>query len=206
MFKRIALMAIILILSITLNVYAGATMVLLESNVTEVEAGDTITIKVLAKCGTRIEGIDSVLDYDKTKLELTNASTLAAEGFTSMSETNDLTGKFQLSLMYTGTGSAPYEADVATLTFKVLDTVKAKETLTIKLANIELGDSEDEWTELADQTVSIKVAGEPEPEPEPEPDPEYPYAGVGDYVFIAIGIIIIAVVLYKKSNKYNDIV
>ena len=233
MLKRIALIAIICILSVTLNVYAGVTEVILNASAKEVKVGETVTIKLSAKNGTGIEGIDSVLDYDKTKLELTNASTLAAENYMSMSDTNDATGKFQLSVMYTGSGNAPQIADVATLIFKVLEEADTNEILTIKLSDIEVGGSDDDWTELEDQTITIKALRDEEQEPgddqgstggsqtpgddnqDPTPDDgkddstadgDYGYAGLEDYVFVLVlGAIVLAVVLYKKSNKYRDI-
>jgi len=225
MLKRIALIAIICILAVTLNVYAGVTEVILNASSTEVKVGETVTITLSAKNGTGIEGIDSVLDYDKTKLELTNASTLAAENFMSMSDTNDSTGKFQLSLMYTGAGNAPQQAEVAKLTFKVLDGAQTNETLTIKLSDIELGGSDDDWTTVADQTVTIKALRDEEQTPGDEDqgtgdgtqtpddgkddttaDDNYGYAGLEDYALVLIlGGIVLVVTLYKKSNKYKDI-
>ena len=35
---------------------------------------------------------------------------------------------------------------------------------------------------------------------------DYPYAGLGDYAVILMAVVIIAVVCYKKSNKYRDII
>lgn len=158
--KKIALIAIMLILLTTLNVYAGVVEVTSTVSSTEVKVGDTVTITLDAKFATGIEGIDATLEYDTTKLKLTNESALAASNFTSMSGTNDATGDFKLSVLYTGSGAAPTEATFATLTFEVLNTVTVNETLTIKLSELEIGDSEDNWVELDDIITTLTVVEE----------------------------------------------
>ena len=158
--KKIALIAIMFILLSTLNVYAGIVEVTSTVSSREVKVGDTVTVTLAAKFGTGIEGIDATLDYDTTKLKLTNESALAASDFTSMSGTNDATGDFKLSVLYTGSGAAPTEATFATLTFEVLNTVTVSETLTIKLSEMEIGDSDDNWVELDDQTITLTVIEE----------------------------------------------
>ena len=286
--KKIALLAIIFILLTTLNVYAGIVEITSSASSQNVKVGDTVTVTLSAKFGTGIEGIDATLEYDKTKLKLTNESALAASNFTSMSGTNDSTGEFKLSVLYTGSEAAPTEATFATLSFEVLNTVTVNEELTVKLTGIEMGDSQDNWVELDDVITTLKVVEETvtcehnyeikhnetehweacskcgeekansrgthtakvtKPGKEPtceetglteekscetcgrvmqqqttiaakghnyedgkctncgeEGTGDYPYAGLGDYAVILMAVVIIAVVCYKKSNKYRDII
>lgn len=158
--RKIALLAIIFILLTTLNVYAGIVEMHATASAKTVKAGDTVTITLSGKFTTGVEAANAVLDYDTTKLKLTNESTLAATNYLSMSGTNDATGEFILSVMYSGSGSAAAEATFATLSFEVLDTVSANEKLTIKLSEIEMGDSEDNWVELDDITTTLTVGEE----------------------------------------------
>ena len=76
-------------------------------------ATSSVTITLSANCATGIEGIDSTLQYNKTKLKLTNEGTLAATGFTSMSGTDQSTGEFKLSVLYTDTAETPTSANTA---------------------------------------------------------------------------------------------
>lgn len=158
--KKIALLAIIFILFTTLNVYAGIVEITAQASAREVKVGDIVTVELSAEFTTGIEGIDATLEYDTTKLKLTNESSLAATDFTSMSGTNETTGEFKLSVLYTGSGAAPTKAKFATLEFEVLDTVTVNETLTIKLTGIEMGDSEDYWAELEDIITTLTVVEE----------------------------------------------
>jgi len=158
--KKIILLALIFILSLSLNVYADSPSaeITFTQSATSVKPGETITISLTAKCATGIEGIESILEWDKTKLEFTNAESLAATGYTSMSDFDDATGKFSLSLFYTG-AETPTNAKFAELKFKVLTGVNAEEELSVKLSNIELGDSNDDWITIEDKEIITKVAG-----------------------------------------------
>ncbi len=156
--KKIALLVVILMLSTILNVYAaGTAQITVTPSVTEVKAGDTFTITLAAKCETGIEGIEATLVYDKTKLKLTEK---AAEGFTSMSGEVLETGEYKVSILFTDTTDAPTEANFATLTFEALDTVATDEVLTVKLTEIEVGDSDDEWIKVEDKEVALTVVTE----------------------------------------------
>lgn len=225
--KRIAIMSIIFLLFTALNVYAGATEAKLTASSTEVKVGDTVTVTLSGYRGNGIEGFDGVLVYDKTKLKLTNESSLASEGFTSISGTDDLTGEFRLSLMYIGTGTGPAEGNLAELKFEILDGAKENDTLNIKLTKVQLVDSNNTGTELEDVETNLKVikngsnpggntntpggntpggnTNTPGGNNNNNPG-DYPYAGIENYIFIiifAVGIISIAV--YIKVNKYRDI-
>ncbi len=182
--KKIALLAIVFVLSAVLNVNAAdyaepsAVNVTLTPSATQIKSGETVTVSLSAKCATGIEGIDSTLEYDKTKLQLTE---VAAKGFTSMSG-EDGDGNYKLSVLYTDAAAAPTEAKFVTLTFEALNTVVEDETLSIKLKGIELGDSDDEWFKVEDKEVIITVvAEEPTPgEGETDPDDGEPTPGDGE--------------------------
>lgn len=158
--KKIALMVMVFIMLSTLNVFAETGDILLDVSSKEIKTGDKVKVTLSAKLATGIEGIDATLQFDKTKLKLTNESSLATDDFLSMSGTNDLTGDFKLSILYTGTSVAPTESNFAILEFEVLDTVTDKETLDIKLYEIEIGDSEDNWIEIEDKIITLIVTEE----------------------------------------------
>ena len=155
--KRIIVLVIIFLLVTTLNVYATAesTDIILTSSTTNVKAGDTITITLSANCETGIEGIDSTLEYDKTKLKLT--SEVPSSGFTTMSGEDELTGEYKVSILYNSTSETPTEAELTILTFEVLETVSSGDILTVKLSGIELGDSNDDWVIIEDKEVMLTV-------------------------------------------------
>lgn len=176
---KIASLVVIFVLSVTINVYAAEpnAEVTLTPSATTAKVGETVTITVSAKCATKIEGIDSTLSWDNTKLELTNQDSLAANGFISMSGADDSTGKFKLSVLYGGSGETPTEAAFATLTFKVLDGAVANEKLTVALSEVEVGDSNDDWFEVNVQNVEITIVTEDggnEPVEKPDEPEEKP--------------------------------
>lgn len=228
-FKKIVTILIVLLLCTTIRVYAGTTEAKLTAPSKDVKVGETVTVTLSGYRGNGIEGFDAVLKYDKTKLKLTNESSLAAEGYTSVSGTDDLTGEFRLSLMYVGAGKGPTEANIAELKFEVLKEAKVDETLNIKLTDVKLVDSDEQGTALEDVEINLKVV-------EDAKDPggnnntntggnntntggnnntsggnnnnpgDYPYAGVENYIFIMIfAVAIVAVAVYIKINKYRDI-
>lgn len=156
-FKKVTSIMVIIILIMTLKVYAGTTEVKLTPPSANVKVGDTVTITLSAVRGNGIEGFDAVLTYDKTKLKLTNESQIALEGFTSLSGTDESTGEFKLSLMYVGSGTGPTEANLAELKFNVLDGAKVDDILNVKLAKIQLIDSEENGAKLDDTVAKLTV-------------------------------------------------
>ena len=226
--KRIVIISIILLLCIALNVYAGTTEAKLTTSSNEVKVGDTVTVTLSGVRGNGIEGFDGVLVYDKTKLKLTNESSLAADGFTSVSGTDDLTGEFRLSLMYIGTGTGPTEGNIAKLKFEVLDGAKENDTLNIKLTKVQLIDSDNNGTDLEDVETNLKVVKDGSNPGGNNTTPggnnttpggnnttpggnnnnpgDYPYAGLENSVFIILLVVaIVAIGTYVKVNKYRDI-
>lgn len=225
-FKKIALILLIIMIATTLKVYAGTTEVKLTASSTKVKVGDTITVTLSGTRGNGIEGFDAVLKYDKTKLELTNENQLAGEGFQSLSGTDDLTGEFKLSLMYTGSGTGPTtETNLAQLKFKVLDGAKVDEVLPIELTGIKVIDSELNGTDVENKKVELTViknsttpggntntpdpggnTNNPNPGGNNNPSENYPYAGTKSSIsIIAFVVAIIAVAIYMRINKYRDI-
>lgn len=156
-YLRIILIALILILAGTLNTYAATATLTANADKTEVKAGDIVTISLSANCQTGIEGIDSTLEYDETKLELQSLNVDAK--FSNMSGIDDSTGKYKLTVISNTTDTLTSET-FATLKFKVLDTALADEGLTVKLSEIEIGDSNDEWTTVDDREITLKVVEE----------------------------------------------
>lgn len=161
-YKKIVILAIILIMSTVLNVnnraYAAASdkavEVILTPSTTTIKAGETVTLTLAVKCKTGIEGFDSTLEYDKTKLS--KKSEEAVNEFQSFSGEDGATGEYKLSLIFIG-NSAPTEADIVKLTFEALDTVTIGEVLKIKVTDIEIGDTQDEWFNAEEAVVTLKV-------------------------------------------------
>ena len=110
--------------------------------------GDTITIKISAKCATGLGGVDAILDWDKSKLEFTNQTSFPLRGV------NNSTGKFNLSLLYDGDEN---EAELATLQFKILDAAVIGETLNISLSNIELIDGNIDSIGVDNKSIALNV-------------------------------------------------
>lgn len=156
---KILIILLILVLLMIVDVYAANTTTSVTATVdkTEVKVGDVVNINLSANCEAGIEGIDSILVYDKTKLELQNLSVDAK--FSNMSGTDDTTGEYKLTVI-SNSADTLTSGTFATLKFKVLDAVHVNEELTIKLTGIEMGDSNDEWTTINDKEVTLKVVEE----------------------------------------------
>lgn len=175
---KITVISLIIALVSIVNVYAaGETDVTATADKTETKVEDTITINLSANCETGIEGIDSTLVYDKTKLELSNLSVDAK--FSNMSGTDDSTGEYKLTVI-SNSEEILTSGIFATLEFKVLDTAKADETLTIKLVGIEIGDSNDEWTTIDDKEITLKIVEENSGTDDNNPDEDNNNSGTGD--------------------------
>ena len=149
--------AVLLVATMTTTVKAAEVSVGFAASKTEVKAGDTFTVEVTAKCEDGLEGFDSVLKYDGSKLELTNAEEIT-EITGGMSEfINDQGGLkcFQLTRFFTsGT-----EKSVATLQFKVLESA-AEGNTSIQLTDINVSDNP-----VANKSISIKIGEGETPEP-----------------------------------------
>ena len=152
--KKIVTLLIIFVLSATLNVHAEGEStgeITLTPSATEVNPGDEVTIILNSKCQTGIGGLDSILDWDNSKVEFTNQSEFQLSGI------DDETGKFVFSVLYNGDAT---EAELAILKFTVSDTVNAGETIIIKFSEIELIDVNYNDITLADEEIVLTVAGD----------------------------------------------
>lgn len=151
---KITLLALIILLLSFTKVYAESAEATLTPDKTEVKAGDTVTVTMLVKCATGIEALDSTLKYDKKQLELTN--TTVDKSFKDLSGENASTGEYKLSFLFDG-NEAPKQVEMVKLSFKVLDDVKANDTINVALSNIQVNDSDDKWMEIENQSTTLKV-------------------------------------------------
>lgn len=158
--KKIIVLLVMFMLVMSINVYAtdsskSTAEITLTPSKTTVEVGETITVTISAKSETEIAGIAGILNWDKSKLEFTNSSDIANEGFESASGQDAVTGEYEL---YLYGYSFPKQSDVATLSFKVLETAGVDEILNIKLSNLVLTDANVEDTDINDKEVALTVA------------------------------------------------
>ena len=193
--KKIICLIITLIVIMPINVYANiANEIKIDTDKTSVEVGDYVEITITAKCESGIEGIDSTLVYDESKLKLINEDEIALTGFTSMSGKDEETGEYKLSVLYTGNEDVPTEAEFAKVKFEVLNKVKKDKNLNIKIEEIEIGDSNGEWIELEEKQIILTV----------ENAQSNSLGRVIKYIAIAIVVVILLFIIFKKSkNKKN---
>lgn len=156
---KISFIAFILVLVSMANVFAIEIVADLEmdTNKTDVKVGEIVTINVSANCETGIEGIDSILEYDNTKLELQGVN--IDTKFSNMSGVDDATGEYKLTVISNSTETIK-QSNIATITLKVLETVTEGEQLSVILSGIEIGDSNDEWTTIEDRQITLKLEKE----------------------------------------------
>lgn len=235
-FRKIIIL-LLFILSITYNVYAtdnikGPSLttakLTMNTNTKLVNVGETIKISLKASYENGIDGINSVLEYNKTKLELTNVE--MKNYFGNQSGEDAQTGEFILTALYGELGApqeTPKEAEYMVLTFKVLDTVTYGETLSIKLSDIEIIDPTLNSVPVESQGVTFTVKEE-KSEEEQEPNKEdkdtteqkqedakkddtvankvINKAGINKHaIIVIIAIMAIIRVLYIKNKKNSDI-
>ena len=143
--------------------YAAEPSLQLKADVTEAKIGDTISIDVTAKNDNGIEGLDSILEYDSTKLEFTNKTDVEDA---TMSQADGETGDYKLIILV-NSASTVTEKKLVTLKFKVLDKATVGETLKVTVKNIKMADSNENQNEIANQEVSIKVTSGESQEPQP---------------------------------------
>lgn len=224
---KIIILAIVLVLVATLNVYAAENSITLKSNATKVKAGDTLEIVISMKCEEDFQGLTGVLEWDKTKLELEGVAN--GKDFKDLNAENS-EGEYVVSIL-TNTASSITEGNLQTLKFKVLDGVKEGENLNVTLSEINFKVGEDKAT-VENQTATVKVVANsdnpnnPENPANPE-NPENPanknnnkvvenkdntqankninYTGLEDYTFAIIaGIVLIATISYIKYRQYRN--
>lgn len=237
--SRIIFSVLIFVLSITINVYATegeksetfseAGKITIKASNNSIKVGGTVTVSLSASYDNGIECVNSILDYDKTKLELTNIE--MKNYFSNQSGEDGKTGKFVLTSLYGDIGSpeiAPTESEYAVLTFKVLDKATVGELISIKFLENEIIAPNLDSTEIEDKELTFTVMGETKPveeqkKPEKEKEPieqkkeeskkddtvankVINKAGISkNIVTVIIAIIVISIVLYIKNKKNIDI-
>lgn len=191
--KKIFILEIIIMILMTINVYANTTGgITIKSTETFVAVGDKIEVIVSAECANGIEGVDGILKYDNTKLKLINENELAISDFDSVSGMDEKTGEFRLSILYSGTQKAPNSADVAKLNFEVLDDAIKSETVDVQLIDAQIGDSNDEWIEPEDATITLTVENA---------NPPKEGLGLIHYAIIIIVVIILIAIVSRSKRK-----
>lgn len=151
--KITLLVMIILLLSFT-KVQAGNASITLTPSKTEAKAGETITVKILVKCETGIDAMDSTLKYNKQQLKL--GTNTVNGSYQNISGENASTGEYKLSFLYNDQES-PKEVEIVELSFEVLEDVNAGDTIEISLSDIQINDSENKWIEIGSQSTTVKV-------------------------------------------------
>ena len=218
---QIIILAIVLVLVATLNVYAAENNITLKSSATEVKAGDTLEIVISMKCEEDFQGLTGVLEWDKTKLELEGVAN--GKDFKDLNAENS-DGEYVISIL-SNTSSPITEGNLQTLKFKVLDGVKEGENLNVTLSEINFKVGEDKAT-VENQTATVKVVANLDNPNNPD-NPENPanennnkvvenkdntqankninYAGLEDYTFAIIaGIVLVAIISYIKYRQYKN--
>lgn len=233
-YLRITILAIILILASTLNVYAVENNITLRTSATEVKVGDTLEIVIAMKCEEDFQGLTGFLEWDKTKLELEGVAN--GKDFKDLNAENS-EGEYVVSIL-TNTASSITEGNLQTLKFKILDEVKEGESLNVTLSDINFKVGEDKAT-VENQTATVKVVanseginGDDDPDNTDEPgntekpsdnpatenndklqeNPDDTQAnkdindtGLRDHTFAIItGIVLVAIISYIKYRQYKN--
>lgn len=210
-----------LIIASCITVYAGAHSVTLVTGKTEVKAGETFTVQLKVATPDGINGMVTSYSYDTEKLELVSKRLLDSN-FTELGSTS----ANEIVLMFTPANLSNFtkvtETNIYEFTFKVKEGATVGSTATITVGETQLSTlaTSNADHKIPGDEIAITVAQAVTPDPDPEPDtpggenpdpedpdtPDYPYAGLEDYALILVlGAIIVAVVLYKKTNKMRDI-
>lgn len=144
-FLKITVLAIIVMLFGIVSVYAENLTVLLQANNTEAKVGDEITVDLVVKNQTGVEGFNSVLTYNKSVLSLKKIE--PADDFSDLSGENTATGQYNLSFVYNGNEELT-DTTIATLKFQVLAGATVGDTINVSLSSVEVNDSADAWLNL----------------------------------------------------------
>lgn len=170
--KKIAILVIVFILSTVLNVYAednstpegettGTAEVSLATSSETVKKGDTVSITISAKCSTGVSEMDSVIEYDTTKLKLKKLE--YHEYYSSLSGKDEETQEQHITIFYgdefdTAPEEIPTEvSELVKLNFEVLDTVTVNEILSIRLSKIELIDDTENIMTVENPEIKLTV-------------------------------------------------
>ena len=176
--KKIMMIGMMLLLILTncITVYGATTSnVKLQSDKTEVKAGETFTVVVKAESPDGINGIDTIYTYDTEKLELEKSA---------ITDTNfvDLSGGVAGTITLMGNVATVTDTNIYTLTFKVKDGVAANSTATVSLGQTYLStfaQSDSEHT-IPEQSITIKVIEKTTPPAGSDTECEHTYGNYTD--------------------------
>lgn len=190
---KITIIGIIYILISISHVYAATAEIVVKASSTDVKIGDIVTITVSVKNQAGIEGIDSILQYDKSKLKLTNSSEITTDKFLNLSGEDEKTGYYRLTLLSNTTQSILAETEVATLKFEILKGCSENEI--IKISEIVLVDSNDNLIDIEDKEIQLNILNGGN------------FFSKNKIIILSIIIVIIIIVFIKKmifSEKKNS--
>lgn len=186
--SKIVIIGIMYMLISILHVYGANVEISVNASSTDVKIGDTVTITVSLKSETGIEGIDSILQYDKSKLKLTNSSEIATKEFISLSGEDEKTGDFRMTLLKNTTQDILTESDVAILKFEVLE--KCSKSEIINISEIALVDSNENLIDLEDKEIKLNII-----------DGGNFFSNNKFIILFLISVIVIIVFIKKMINK-----
>ena len=177
-FLKITVLAIIVMLFGIVSVYAEDLTVLLQANKTEAKVGDEITVDLVVKNQTGVEGFNSVLTYNKSVLSLKKIE--PADDFSDLSGENTATGQYNLSFVYNGNEELT-DTTIAILKFQVLSSATVGDTINISLSSVEVNDSADAWLNLNENNnpkATITVVNDQQTEPGTQTSTEKTLTGI----------------------------
>ncbi len=233
--RIIAILSIIfLILGIMLSIYAAdyaggetsATGVLIMTDATEVNPGDTFTVTVSANCEDGINGLTGNLNYDANQLELVSAKAADTEKWSSLGQNSE--GSVEIAII---ANTADIKSgDIFKVTFKVKESVEIGTTIKVTPSDIVLDTLSETDSEYKANlsAIEIKVKGKEANKPNQtdnttkENEIKYeniveknaakstaktmPYTGTNMLTLMLVfGVGIISVILYVQYRRYKDI-
>ena len=153
--SKITIIGIIYILISISHVFASTAEIEIKASSTDVKVGDTVTITVSLNSEIGIEGFDSALQYDKSKLKLTNSGKISTDKFVDLSGEDEKTGEYRMTLLRNTTQDILVDPNLATLEFEVLKGCSKNET--IKISEIALVDSNENLIDIEDKEIKLNV-------------------------------------------------
>lgn len=126
-----AIIIVIFVILLTTVVFAASGAVTLKSNVNKVKIGDTFTVTLSATSEDGINGIDTKIIYDSSKLELISEGVVDSSKWSNLGTSPDITIICNSMLNIKN-------ADIYTLQFKVKDNVTVGDTIKVETSSITL--------------------------------------------------------------------
>ncbi len=149
-----ALLAVSMIFALSIVSNAASTSITARADKTNVSAGDTITVTVSLNSNPGVAGVDFVLSYDSSKLQLQDvAEGSAASGF-SMASANSSGSSVKGAFLNTDGSSSSSTGALAKVTFKVISDSASTSSLGISASAT---DGNGEGVETYASGTSIKL-------------------------------------------------